>query len=499
MHQREYRNITAASVEHTEAQQQRLASYNRRVGRYLLYILPLLLVALTTLSVTKTVDAIVLLDWFVLALAVFGLNTLFLGLLVSTTRSAFTKRLNLERQNGRPLDSLQGFTTIRDNVDRTLFTIRIVFLLSLIVLVLYIIYIHLALSQSDLSTSVAVLGLGLSLVCFGASLLVKTVSVDVASVTGMSDFYRPSSHELLLDNFFSDVFRCHLDPVARLKWDEFVENIRVSMRKEFIDSILSKEPDESPVSFAIEKLLYLHYMEFSGVLSHERVIRELDEVLILDRERYHPDTGVKMGTRQYFHTADIFKVFRLIERMTPAFFDIIDRLQLELIDNIAVMAGDPIYVDASVQEVCKKDDECHLMILLFNNTESPRDYIIRVTAAGLEPTELRMSVSAEGRGGNSIPTRPIPLVSDGDLDVAHTLATLLKNSVAVWLTLEPSEIGTKTIQVFVEDERGNVVEGKTMPVAVIRNIEYLFKRMTSGITILAGAVTPAFNALRGIP
>jgi len=508
--------ITESSVEHLEEQQARLTNYNKRAGRGLLYALPLLLVVLTALSLNAKVLPIdpsllpyvpsLLLYIFIAVLLLFAINTLILGRLAGKTKAAFTRRLDLERQKGRPLDSLQGFVAIKSNVNRTIATVRGVFILSLLVLLLYAGYVIRLLNTlpppplppvdpDALSTAVAYLGLGLALVCFGASLLVKSISMDVTSVTGLSDFYTPSSHELLLENFFGDVFRGHLDPIARLKYDEFTEAVRRCLRSDFIDGVMKDEPNESPVALAVEKLLYLHYMEYSGVLTHQKVLDEIGEFMALDTEHYHPDKGAKIGGRQYFNTHDIFRVLHLIESTTPAFFDLVDRLQLELVDNIPIMAQDPVYIDAAAEEVCVKDGECHFLLVLFNNAAQARDYTVRIGVSGLEPNDLRLKVSAEGRGDFAIPTEPIPLVSETGIDVAHVLATVLKNSVALWVTLEPREIGIQTLQVFIEDSSGRVVEGKTMPIEVIRNVSYLVKKMTSGLSIIAGAATPALRAL----
>ncbi|NWF95999.1 MAG: hypothetical protein HXY34_07625 [Candidatus Thorarchaeota archaeon] len=492
-----HKNTSEAALQRMENHQARLTAYNRRVGRFLLYLLPLVLVALTVISVLHITESLLLLSAFVVVLVIFAVNTLILGQLAAKTKAAFTGRLELERQKGRPLDSLQGFTSIKSNVNRTITTIRSVFILGVLVFLLYAAYVYLALTGSDQSSWVAVLGLGLSLICFGAALLVKTVKIDVTSIAGLSDFYRPSSHEVLLDNIFSDVFRGHLDPIARLKWDEFTEAIRRCLRKEFVDAVLRDESEESPVALALEKILYLHYMEYSGVLTHQQVIDELTEFLSLDTGQYHPDVGTDVGGRKYFTTDDVFKVFQLIESNSPALFDLIDRLQLELVDNAAVMAEDPVYVDAAAEEVCRKDGECNLFLILFNNAPEPRDYTVRITVAGLEPKELRVRVSAEGRGQFKIPSESVPLVSDSKVDVAHILATLLKNSVSLWLTLEPREIGTQTLQVFVEDSSGRVIEGKTMPVTIIRNIEYLLRRVASAFSIVGGSTAPLLRQFIG--
>ncbi|MEM4735814.1 MAG: hypothetical protein QXS20_08890 [Candidatus Thorarchaeota archaeon] len=501
MSQKQRRDVSEKVVQRTESRQARLVQYNRRVGRVLLYILPLALIGLTATSILNSVqepsfiDPLYLLYVFVILLLLFATNTFVLGLLAKWTGDSFQGRLDLERQRGRPLDSLHGFVTIRTNLGRTLWTIRVVFILSLVVLVLYSFYVYLAFEGSELSRSVAYLGLGLTLVCLGASLLVKSITMDVTSVTGLSDFYRPSSHELLLEDFFSDVFQGHLDPVARLKWDEFTECIRRCLRPDFVTDILQHESDESPVAFAVERLLYLHYLEYAGVLTHGRVRQELDEFLDLSREHYSPERGVRIGDRYYFDRQCIFDVFRLMEKTTPAFFDMIDRLQLELVDNITLLSQDPVYVDAAAQEVCKKDGECHLFMILFNNSPEERDYTVRVVATGLQPTELRVRVAAEGRGESRIPSEPIPLVSEGGTDVIQVVASILKNSVALWLTLEPREIGTQTLQVFVEDSAGRVIEGKTLTATVLRNTAYLLNRLTSGASIVTGSLTPVLGAL----
>ncbi len=494
---KQHPQVTEQSVERTESQQAKLTAYSVKVGRHLLHALPLILVALTVMSLLNIVAPVILLYVLIAVLAMFAFNTFILGLLASRTKSAFTKRLQLERQKGRPLDSLQGFVAIKSGVNRTINTIMAVFLLGLIVLILYGGYVFVLLNAlpAELSLWVAYLGLGLALVCFGASLMVRSIRMDITSVTGLSDFYRPTSHELVLENFFADVFRGHLDPIARLKWDEFTEAIRQCLKPTFVEEVLKNEAEESPVAFAMEKLLYLHYMEYSGVLSYQKVLDELGEFLNLQTDYYHPERGAKIGGRYYFGEEDMNRVFRLIESTTPAVFDLIDRLQLELMDNISVMSADPIYVDASAQEVCVKDSECHFLLILFNNTKDARDFAVRITVSGLQPAELRVKLSAEGRGSFEIPSEPVPLVSDSNKDVAHILATILKNSVALWLTLEPRDIGVQTLQVFVEDEQGRVIEGKTMPVAIIRNMQYVLRRLTSVGSIATGAVAPLLRAL----
>ena len=484
--------VTEKMVERVEASQARYTAYNVRLGKPLLYILPLFLVGLTIISLLNIFNAMVLLYVFVAVLLVFAINTLMLGFAATKTKRAFTKRLQLERQKGRPLDSLRGFVSIKRNIDATIFTLKLLFVISILVLIIYLVYVGMIFTNADVNLAqwVAYGGLGLALVCFGGALLVQSVQMDITSVTGLSDFYRPSAHELFVDNYFGDVFQGHLDPIVYLKWDEFTEEVRKSLKPEFIHAILTEEPDEIPVKFAIEKLLYLHYLEYSGVLDHQEVLRELEEFLDLNTGFYHPDQGVKIGGRRYFHWNDIFKIFDLIESYSPAFFDIVDRLQLELMDNITIVAEDPVYMDVSASEVCRKDDECNLFLLIYNNAPDTKDYIVRIVSPGFEPNELKLKVPVEGRGNFEIPKKPIALTDESDEEVVYILATMIKNADSLWVTFEPRDIGIQTVQVFLEDAEGRIIEGKTMAIDIVRNIAYLLKRLTSFGSMAGGAASP---------
>ncbi|MHA1763353.1 MAG: hypothetical protein ACTSYC_06285, partial [Promethearchaeota archaeon] len=60
--------------------------------------------------------------------------------------------------------------------------------------------------------------------------------------------------------------------------------------------------------------------------------------------------------------------FDYIKLYNPGFFTIIDRLQLELADNISRISKDPIYMDSSAQEVVFNNGELNLVVFLYNNS-----------------------------------------------------------------------------------------------------------------------------------
>jgi hypothetical protein len=74
---------------------------------------------------------------------------------------------------------------------------------------------------------------------------------------------------------------------------------------------------------------------------------------------------------------------------------------------------------------------------------------------------------------------------------------MLKNGDAVWLTLEPREKGEQTIQVFLMEPDGTVIEGKTMTVDIFTNFLFLIKKLTGSSSVLGGVATPVLRTVMG--
>ncbi|MHA1391148.1 MAG: hypothetical protein ACTSQT_02755, partial [Promethearchaeota archaeon] len=143
------------------------------------------------------------------------------------------------------------------------------------------------------------------------------------------------------------IFSDHLDPITYLKWDEYLAGIDKILTPTFIQKVKEAEDDELPITFGIESILFLYYLQYQGVLSDEQFTRELKEVINVDSASFDIKRGLLIEGMWYFSTADIYKLFNYIKKYNPGFFNIIDRLQLELADNIERLSKDPIYMDSS--------------------------------------------------------------------------------------------------------------------------------------------------------
>ncbi len=78
---------------------------------------------------------------------------------------------------------------------------------------------------------------GFSLVGFGLALLIRSLNLNIHDVNGLQDFYKPTTHQIFLDNFFAEILSNHLDPVTYLKWDEYLAGINEILTPAFVEKI----------------------------------------------------------------------------------------------------------------------------------------------------------------------------------------------------------------------------------------------------------------------
>jgi hypothetical protein len=476
-----------------------MISYMSKVGKLLLFILPIVLVGTTILTLIfqnppvgfeYLEDFLPILNiFFYIILGIYLFNSVMLFMGANSTESSLKMRLKFERKRGRPIDSLDGFDLLANNVKRVTNLLKFISLICFVALTLFIVM--LLIDWLDLGFA----GAGFSLIGLGLALLIRSLNLNIHDVNGLQDFYKPTTHQIFLDNFFAEVLSNHLDPVTFLKWDEYLTEINKILTPSFVQKIKEDEPDELPITFAVEKILFLYYLKFQEVLTEEQFNQELKEVINVDSDTFDIEKGMLIENIWYFSQKDIGKLFAYIKKFNPGFFNIIDRLQLELADNIERLSKDPIYMDSTAQEVVFLNSELNIFCFLYNNFPEAKKYIIKINAPGFEPSKLKLEVEVEGRGSFLIPDKPIPLISSEGRDIAGVLSNMLENGDTTWLTLEPRATGEQTIQIFLLSEDGTIIEGKTRAVKVSKDIKTYLKKFGSIGSLLGGLAVPLAKIL----
>jgi hypothetical protein len=474
-----------------ERRQGKLVNYMTKWGKLLLYILPLVLVVMAVLTILEyTILDATLQIVFIVVLLIYGINSLILINGAITTEKSLKLRLNFERQRGRPIDSLDGFDLLFNSVKRVTNLLKFISLICIVSLILFLLMV---LVPGFLELGFA--AIGFALVGFGLALLIRSLNLNIHDVNGLQEFYKPTTHQIFLDNFFAEVIADHLDPVTYLKWDEYLAGVNNLLTPLFVEKVKKQEEGELPITFAVEAILFLYYLRYQDVLNVEQFTRELKEIINVDSINFDIEKGLMIENSWYFSTKDIYKLFDYIRKFNPGFFNIIDRLQLELADNIERIAKDPIYMDSSAQEYTYVNSELNIMVFLYNNSPEDKKYKLKVVAPGFDPSEVLLDINVEGRGTFIIPGSSIPLISSEGDDIAGVLSNMLENGDTTWLTLEPRELGEQTIQIFLMSEDGTIIEGKTRAIKVTKNIKDYFKKITSLGSLLGGLAVPIARIL----
>ncbi len=488
-----------------ERSQKKLVNYVVKVGKWLLFVLPVALVVITLLTLflfpelpealtfsEQTPEYQILTITYFIVLALYFVNSILLFLTSTKTTKSLDSRLKFERIKGRPIDSLDGFDLLYLKIKRVTSLLKIIALICIVSMILFIIM--LGLGNLDLGFAAA----GFALIGLGLALLIRSLNLNIHDVNGLQDFYKPTTHQIFLDNFFAEIFSNHLDPVTFLKWDEYLAGLNKILTPTFLQKVKEHEEDELPITFAIERILFLYYLKYQNVLTDELLLQEFKEIIDVDSETFDMEKGLLLEGSWYFSIKDIYKLLNYIKKYNPGFFNIIDRLQLELADNIERLSKDPIYMDSAAQEVVFLKSELNVMIFLYNNSPEPKKYTIKVVAPGFDPTELVLNVEVEGRGTFLIPDKPIPLTARDSVDIAGVLSVMLENGDTTWLTLEPKELGEQTIQIFLLSSEGTIIEGKTRIVKVTKNMKDYLKKLTSIGSLLGGLAVPLAKILPGM-
>ena len=468
--------------------QGKMINYMSKLGKLLLFILPLVLLIVTLLAFIQALNFTLKIIYLII-LAIYSFNSFMLLLGASSTESSLKMRLKFERKRGRPIDSLDGFDLLSSSVKRVTNLLKVISLICFTAIILFVIM--LAGNLLDIGFAAA----GFALIGLGLSILIRSLNLNIHDVNGLQDFYKPTTHQIFLDNFFAEILSNHLDPVTFLKWDEYLAELNKILNPNFIRKVKEQEEEELPITFALEKLLFLYYLKFQEVLSEDQLIQELKEIINVDSVNFNVEKGVYIENAWYFGMKDIYKLFNYIKKFNPGFFTIIDRLQLELADNIERISKDLIYLDSTAQEVVYLNSELNVFCFLYNNASEDKNYILKINAPGFEPRKLSLDIKVEGRGAFTIPNTPIPLISSEGRDIVGVLSSMLENGDTTWLTLEPRETGEQTIQIFLLSEDGTIIEGKTRVVKVSKNIKDYLKKLSSIGSLLGGLAVPLAKIL----
>lgn len=435
----------------------------------------------------------------------------------------FRKETRKKAEEGFPVESLEGFSAVSRFVNQTLassslITLVIAFSLAVFLLSLAVIptlqaiipsypelgnFLGININATDLNAEIAdavetflapiimVSAIGLVLIAIGILLLLKLPEKPSFEVGAFLKYYTPRTTPMILDNLLSDSILAFLDPITRMRFDEWTTSIKHGMKNDF-----EEEKDTvTRVERARERILLLFYLKkrMPLLLPEDVFNRELNEVIsdnyLIDFKK-GKDSGVNFDILD-----EIFD--RMYEHM-PEIFVTIDKLVIELTDNLQEFReNNDIWVSTSAPEkVIGNADPFRILFFALNKntTEfSHQKRQVKFNVSGAQShymEEISFNLALDESEELNIPSESLPFVSDGSNDILGILSRILQIGDAVWFTFERKSYKSHLFHLSINEGKKGTIYGQTVSIDVTRDLMFYLKTYGGKLSAISGLALP---------
>lgn len=263
--------------------------------------------------------------------------------------------------------------------------------------------------------------------------------------------HAPTHHPNKIHRTLSEVVVNHLDPALRMRWDSWRRRL----------SILLKDGVEE--GEALERVLYIVHLSQQGLIDEAGLNSELSDLyedggegLLFDKEA---EISLNLLHRLVAHA----------KAWQPIFFNLIDRLQMDLLDYGAAIVSKGWRIDAECDYI-STDGQGGLFIFLHNQTSESKKVGVDVILPGGKPDSYLFSVEVPPC---STPKTPLPLSStSGEEDTIQWMAHYLDRTIVLWLkvTWSSGVSGLRQLSVSLKDENNQVLQSMVIHTNVQKRI-----------------------------
>jgi hypothetical protein len=393
-----------------------------------------------------------------------------------TMNYLFKQTLLDYKKRGLPYDSLQGVEALYDSSYRETKFSALLTLLSTASIATYQLW-----SNSPEITFIY-LTMGTAMVTFGFSILRREHVLDPDE---MLRLYQPDIFPQILTT--DTILETFIDPFNRLKFRDYLETLT-----NLIDTKLK-------IGDAISKITVLLLQNIYGAISLEEVrsesselLKNKDDVTVIER---HPVFG--------------FQRLKIIidnsRRLAPELMHIIDRLYVQLLDQLPDFKSEGLYIDADVTPEKTKGDVGRCLLFLYNNTQETRTLSISYISSSTGPTTTEVTLSLPVRDFELPTQNTLPTYSKQETtkdaaeipDIVGLMSRVMDNARVVWFSFEMKENGTKPIVVTVKDKvTGQTLYGRTYLIEASNNLSDLGIKILGVASVFIGVILPILRLFK---
>lgn len=456
--------------------------------------------------------------WFLLLIN--GLAFLLNGLLIIRS---FKKETKKKTEEGFPVESLEGFSAVSRFVKQTLASSSLIFLVVAISFIVFVVSLAVIPTlqtmiplfpqigellnfdpdspslNTDIETTVGsflspiimVSAIGLVLIAIGILLLLKIPEKPSFEVGAFLKYYIPRTTPLILDNLLSDSIIAFIDPITRMRFDEWTDSIKQGLNYSF-------EPNIDPITRlerAREKILLLYYLKkrMPLLLTEKAFESELAEVIKQDNL-----LDFKKGKGSGINAEILEEIFDRLFNQMPEIFLTIDKLVIELTDNLQEFRdNDDIWVRTSAPEKVIGNRN-PFRVLFFALNKNSKEYGLKKRPVNFGVSgpqshfmeKVSFNLALDEAEDLNIVENELPFISEGSNDILGILSKILQMGDAVWFTFERKSFKPHLFHLTINEGEKGSIYGETVTIEVTRDLMFYIKTYGGKLSAISGLLLP---------
>ncbi|MHA1971979.1 MAG: hypothetical protein ACTSW1_03230 [Candidatus Hodarchaeales archaeon] len=465
--------------------------YCRKIGIWFLSLVPIFLALSliqlavlpiltgTTVPGEENIKLAVVLTYLILIIIAipFSLNGIFM-------EKAFNAEIKRITKSGILIQGVEGFDDVHTKIKllyRSSYSVTITVIISFLV---YLSSINLEEITDFARIFIIIASIGLLAISSGASILLRLPDKSALQPGGLMKFYSPSTLPLRLDNILSDSIFNQLDPITRIRIDEWSKSIIDHINPNFQLGL----DDKTKLERAREKIFLLVYLKEAvpEILSEEVFFEELREIIAEDYINYFisgKDSGISLKI--------LNTILRDVRKEIPQIFDLIQRLFVLVKDNIQYLyTKNEIVIISHPNSHIGNIDPFRIVTFVLNLKES-RKVLIRAqtSMSSLDPDDASQTLLLDV-GNLNLPPQGTSLEissSTEPTDVLRLISEILQVGDALNLQFRANRFGTHVLNISVEDTENGLIYGSSVVLNVYRDPTYYAKTLGAKLLGYAGA------------
>ncbi|MFX0116964.1 MAG: hypothetical protein ACFFB3_20625 [Candidatus Hodarchaeota archaeon] len=475
--------------------------YSRTIGISCMFLLPILIIILLALAGFKTDSPLAPVAagiWLV-----FFLNSAILSLNGILLNRDFLAEVDRKARQGLPVESLEGFDEVKRSVSRTLQST--IFITAAIFASLIIFLTGSYVLESTLADSfemdeprffVVFAAIGLAFVGVGIAIMLRLPDRPAMEPGAFIGRFSPSQVPCQIDNLLSDTVIHFLDPITRLRYDEWEVYLQNSLKDEF----LSYKDPLTRLENAREKVLLLVYLSqrMPDLITNKIIKRELEEVV-----REDSLIGLFEGRDSGISWQILTEMMQKIRKEAPEIFMVIDRVLIDLRENISVFKSRNLWTTVGGPTTVSGTERPFRFLVFalnmdpeFREKKRPMTFTLGSQDEN-PPFEYNLHLDeSDDLGLAQIDS--LEMTSQEGPDVVGLLSRILQIGDAVWFQVYRNRFGKHVFRVSLDEPNEGAVYGSSLTVSVVRDISYYLRAYGGRISALTGLILPLLGAGLGL-